>query len=172
MSNERASVRRKALSTAACTLSAVTLMLSTARANEEHVCRFDYDERLLAYRSLMADEDVLRATCLNSAMLHMAWHYQGAEGHYPRGVLSVHSSSETLAFEGPVEAEKEGRQILVIRINAHSALVRLIRRSDVEIRYRTGSYRLLADRTGCIEALLTACILSRPAVRMSGPEPD
>jgi hypothetical protein len=29
-----------------------------------------------------------------------------------------------------------------------------------------------ADKTGCIEALLTACIFSRPAARITRAEPD
>jgi hypothetical protein len=147
-------------------------MLSTAKANEGHVCRFDYEERLLAYGLPEEDEDNLRATCVNPSMLRMAWRYQGAQGHYPRGVLSVHSPSETLAFEGPVETEPDGHQALVISINANSALVRLLRRSDVEVRYRTGNYRLLTDRTGCFEALLTACILSRPLFQTTRAAPD
>ena len=172
MSAARAVGWRQTLSAGAWTLLAVTLMLSTAKADERHVCRFDYDERLLAYGLPEEDEDILRATCVNPAMLRMAWRYQGAQGRYPRGVLSVHRPSETLAFEGPVETEPDGRQALVISINANSALVRLIRRSDVEVRHRGGGYGLKADGTGCFEALLTACIFSRPAFQTTRAAPD
>lgn len=147
-------------------------MTSAAKTDEEHVCRFDYDERVLAYGLPAADEDVLRATCINPAMLRMAWRYQGAGGRYPRGVLSVHGLSETLAFEGPVQVEPDGKQALVISINANSALVRLIRRSAVEVRHRGGEYGVKADRAGCIEALLTACILTRPAAPSRRAEPE
>ena len=164
--------RRPTLSAGAWTLLAVTLMLSAAEANEGHVCRFDYDEQILAYGSPEEDEDALRATCVNPAMLRMSWRYQGAEGRYSRGVLNVHSPSDTLAFEGPVETEPGGRQALVISINANSALVRLIRRSDVEVRHRGGGYGLKADGTGCFEALLTACIFSRPAFQTTRAAPD
>ena len=156
---------------AVCTLLALAGASST-QANEWHVCQFDQDEKVLSYTLPEGDEDAVRAACINAAMLRMEWRYRGAGGHYPRGVLTVRGPSEALAIEGAVQTERDGRQALTISINTNSALVRLIRRADVEVRYPGGGYRMQADKTGCIEALLTACILSRPTVRTTHAEPD
>jgi hypothetical protein len=157
--------------TAACTVLVLTAVPS-AEADEWHICHFDDDEKVLAYALPKGDEDVVRATCANAAMLHMEWRYQGARGPYPRGVLALHGPSQTLALEGPIQTEPHGRQTLTVSINTNSAVVRLIRRSDVEVRHPGGRYLMRADKTGCIEALLTACIFSRPAARITRVEPD